>query len=218
MLKELDKGVHKGVFNKPIETPADTTKLASTINTSAGVMSSYAPTGRYKEAKLKFDNTVNEMNQVALGLQIIQDDYSSTKKSYLEDEERMRILVEDEYKDYPTGSYFIGGPGYAFAKVADKNPELHQRLKLNKRKLISLDSKLGYKEHGMAGSATVYQKQNVDTPFEDQLPFNQYNIKERAMLKALKELNIFEGDSAKTVLPEEFLNNAGYNTLTLEEE
>ena len=34
----------------------------------------------------------------------------------------------------------------------------------------------------------------------------------------VKVLNIFEGDSAKTVLPEEFLSNTGYNTLTLEEE
>lgn len=219
LLKELDKGVHKGVFNKPIETPADTTKLASTINTSAGVMSSYAPVTRYKEAKSQFNSAVNQMNKIALNLQLAQDDYDAASKVFADDEQRMNILIEDEYKDYPPALLTLGlGKKQAFGEVASKNPELHERLLSNKKSMVYLDSQLGFKNHGNIGDENEVRQRSKFLPSNEKHLYLQYNDSKDHMFKALKELNIFEGDSSKTVLPEEFLNNTGYNTLTLEEE
>ena len=219
LLKELDKGVHKGIFNKPIETPADTTKLANTISASAGVMSSYAPTDRYKQAKVEFNSAVSNMNKIALNLQVIQDDYDTTNKLYLDSEERMNILVEDEYKDYPPAFLTLGlGKRHAFGEAANKNPELYKELKDYKQEMVKLDAQLGFKEHGGVGYSHVYERQNINTPAEKQYPFMQYKQAKGLLHKTLKALNIFEGDSSKTVLPEEFLEGQGYQTLTLEEE
>jgi len=219
LLKELSKGKHKNLFNKPIETAQDTTNLSNAIVSKGGTMSTYAPSDKYQEAKLKFNNAVSEMNKVALGLQVVKDDYDAESKLYAGNEERMNILVEDEYKDYPPALFTLGfGKKHAFGEVVNKNPELYKNLKDSKATMKSLDAKLGYLNHGMPGQSNDVRNTYRNAPREEKPLYLQYGEAKGDIFKALKELNIFEGNSSKTVLPEEFLNNTGYNTLTLEEE
>ena len=72
LFKELDKGVHKGVFNQVIAAETDTTDLSNTVKSPVGTMNTYAPVDRYKEAKAAFDNDLSNLNRYALGLQLKQ--------------------------------------------------------------------------------------------------------------------------------------------------
>ena len=219
LFKELDKGPHKGVFNKPIDDPSEVFNIANTIGAPSGVMSSYAPPDRYEKAKLNFNNAINNMNKIALNLQIVQDDYDAASKSYLDSEERMNILVEDEYMNYPPALFTLGlGKKQAFSEVANKNPELYKKLSADKKNMIALDAQLGFPKHGSMGEESKARQRAKGLPVDQKPMYLQYYDAKSKILESLKTLNIFEGDSAKTVLPEEFLSNTGYNTLTLEEE
>ena len=220
ILKELSKGPHKGMFNKPIETEQDSVpSLVNNIKSKQGIMSTYAPADRYKEAKMNFDNSVTNMNLIALQLQVAQDEYDSLASAFTEEEKSMQILVEDKYKDYPPALLTLGlGRKDAFSRVALENPELHKSLKEKKQQMIELDSQLGFKMHGDIGAGNKFEKRALGMPSEEKNLFVQYKEAKQNMFKMLKTLNIFEGDSAKTILPQEFLESSGYNTLSLEEE
>ena len=221
LFKELDKGVHKGLFNKPIETPVDTSKIANSINTKQGVMSTYAPVDKYKEVRVDFDNSVNKMNSVALQLQLAQDEYDSLASAFAEEEKSMQILIEDKYKDYTPALFTLGlGRKDAFNKVSQENPELSMSLHDKKRNMIKLDEQLGFKKHGEWGARNeaevTYRHFDID---DSKKPlFIKWREAKADMMRHLDRLNIFEGDSAKTVLPDEWLIDQSYPTLTLEEE
>ena len=129
----------------------------------------------------------------------------------------MNILVEDEYKDYPPALFTLGfGKKQAFGEVAINNPDLYSSLKAKKAKMISIDAQLGFKKHGDIGQDSKHRQEAKLG--KEKLPYLEYLEQKKILQSSLKTLNIFEGDSSKTTLPEAFLMGQEYQTLTLEEE
>ena len=82
--------------------------------------------------------------------------------------------------------------------------------------MISLDAQMGFKKHGDIGQDSKHRQ---ETKYGgEKLPYLEYLEQKKVLQSSLKTLNIFEGDSSKTILPEEFLMGQDYQTLTLEEE
>lgn len=245
LLKELSKGKHKNLFNKPIETAQDTTNFANAIVSKGGTMSTYANPATYKKYKAEFMNAVNDYNQSSLEMQIMQSDLNDAMKNYNEAETRMNLIIEDEMiANDPIGPNSVSKP-FVLKGMLKKYPELAQELQENKNIMIRLDAELGFKQpfsdryakssyeknisrismdedFNMRPRSTQSTRVQMNVPQDFSVKeYTKLNLKRNKLMQSLSSLNIFEGDQSKTVLPEEWIKsiNAGeYTTLTLEEE
>jgi len=183
----------------------------------------------YTRVNDTFNKALDSMNKQAIEMAILDEQFKTVKKRFDDNENRINMrYTEIMQKDSPSMSDIIPGVSsykqeMAYKEAINENPKMKKSMQVDKKFLRDADAQLGFKyladRNGAAYSAISNSDQINDKIKQkhglkkgDLFAFEKYKILKNRVEVALKSLNVYESDSTKTILPEEFFETYPYSS------